>query len=100
MSTFGNKYSFPFCTLSSPVGGSLTWKMPCARPSPSAPSSDLEVYNIGCHQDPHTLQKVPNHMDEGSSDAGVLLLTVVAVALVIMAVPRTMTVPMSRLIEG
>lgn len=64
-----------------------------ARPSPSVPSADLEVYDIGCHQDAHTLQKVPNHMNEGCSDAGVLLL-----AAVIMAVP--MAVPVSRLMEG
>lgn len=58
------------------------------------PRSDLEVYNIGCHQDAHTLQKVPNHMNEGSSDTGVLLM----LAAVLMAVP--MAVSMSRLMEG
>lgn len=57
------------------------------------PSSDLEVYDIGSHQDPHTLQKVPNHMNEGSSDTGVLLL-----AVVLTAVP--VAVPVSRLMES
>lgn len=56
-------------------------------------SSDLEVYDIGRHQDAHTLQEVPNHVNEGSSDTGVLLL-----AAVVMAVP--MAVAMSRLMKG
>lgn len=64
-----------------------------ARPSPPMSSSDLEVYDIGRHQDAHTLQKVPNHVNEGSSDTGVLVL-----AAVVMAMP--MAVAMSRLMEG
>lgn len=61
------------------------------------PSSDLEVYDIGSHQDPHALQKVPNHMNEGSSDTGVLLL---AVVLTVVPVAVPVAVPVSRLMES
>lgn len=71
------------------------------------PRSDLEIYNVGSYQDTQTLQKVPNHMDEGCSDTGVLLLLLaVFMALVTMAVfmsmalPLSMAVPMSRLMKG
>lgn len=73
----------------------------------SVPSTDLEVYNVGSHQDTQTLQKVPNHMDEGCSDTRVLLLLLALfMALVTRAVPMSMAlplsvaVPMSRLMKG
>lgn len=67
---------------------------------PSSVLSDLKVYNIGCHQDTQALKKVPNHMDEGSSDTRVLLLVGIIMAGVIMAVPMVVTVSMSRLMKG
>lgn len=68
---------------------------PCPTLLP-VPSSDLEVQNKSCNQDTQALQKVPNHMDEGGSDTGVLL----RLAGVIVAVSMAVTVPMARLVKG
>ena len=52
----------------------------------------LEIDDVGSYEDSDALQKIPNHMDEGRPDAGVLPL----LSRLLMAV----SVSVSRLMEG